>query len=483
MHDVHHAHAVQFYEDDAFLVQTVFDYAHAGLSRHQPVVIIATPEHCRAVADRLGSAGLDAQRAERDRTLTLLDARTTLADFMVDGLPDARRFDERVGSLLRSRREAFGDLPMWAYGEMVDLLWADANAEGALRLEELWNVLASRHEFSLLCAYAMSRFAGAHHRQGFADVCNRHAVVRPSAGAPVGTDADGEWTREIARLQQRARALEAEIAHRERLEQALREALEQGRRTEALLQEAVQARDEFISIASHELRNPLHAIHLQVLGVLHAAARRTLTPDWAIQRLSRTSDSVTRLSRLLDNLLDVSRITAGRLILEVTDVDFADVVRTVVDRSRELTADVSLTLQLEPVVGRWDPLRLDQIVTNLLSNALKYGAGQPVAIRLAATSETATLAVEDGGIGIGEEQRSRLFTRFERGLASRQEGGFGLGLWITRQIVEAMGGAIAVHGRAGQGSVFTVTLPRTGSAVRAREAASEESSHPARTAN
>jgi signal transduction histidine kinase len=481
MHDVHHGHAVQFYEDDAFLVQTVSDYAHAGLSRRQPVIIIATPEHRRAVADRLEATGLDPQRAERDRTLTLLDARTTLADFMVGGLPDPRRFDESVGSLLRSRREAFSDLPLWAYGEMVDLLWADANAEGALRLEELWNVLATRHEFSLLCAYAMSRFAGAHHSQGFTDVCGQHAVVRPPAGAPVASDADGVWAREVARLQQRAHALEAEIAHRERLEQALRDALEEGRRTEALLQEAVRARDEFISIASHELRNPLHAIHLQVLGVLHAAARQTLTPEWAIRRLSRTSDSVTRLSRLLDNLLDVSRITAGRLTLELTDVDFADVIRAVVDRSRELTADVNLTLQLDPVVGRWDPLRLDQIVTNLLSNALKYGAGQPVAIRLSATSDTATLVVEDGGIGIGEEQRNRLFTRFERGLASRQEGGFGLGLWITRQIVEAMGGAIAVSARAGEGSVFTVTLPQTGPAASAQNAVAD-SSNPAGTA-
>jgi signal transduction histidine kinase len=175
---------------------------------------------------------------------------------------------------------------------------------------------------------------------------------------------------------------------------------------------------------------------------------------------------VTRLSRLLDNLLDASRITAGRLALELRDdVDFAGVVRSVVDRSRELLGGVSLTLRVEPVIGRWDPLRLDQIVTNLLSNALKYGAGNPITIRLSAAGGTATLEVEDQGIGIGEAQRSRLFGRFERGLASRQEGGFGLGLWITRQIVEAMGGAIEVRGAAGRGSVFSVTLPRTSSNV------------------
>ena len=455
----HRGHAVQFYEDEGFLVQTVSQYAQAGLSARHPVVIIATPEHRHAFVERLSTFGIDAERAARERTLTLMDARATLANVMVDGLPDADRFEASVGALLESRRQAFRGLPLRAYGEMVELLWDDGNPDGALRLEELWNRLAARQDFSLLCAYAMSRFAGATQEAGFADVCRHHADVRPAEGMPPGGGADPR-AREIARLQQRARALEAEIAHRTQLEQALRDALEQGRRTEALLQEAVRARDEFISIASHELRNPLHAIHLQVLSVLHAAARETLTPEWAIVRLGRTSDSVTRLSRLLDNLLDVSRITGGRLSLELEDVDFAAVVRTVVDRSRELTGGVSITVQVEPVVGRWDALRLDQIVTNLLSNALKYGAGQPIAIRLTATGEAATLEVEDGGVGIGEAQRRRLFTRFERGVASRHEGGFGLGLWITRQIVEAMGGVISASGEAGRGSIFVVTLPR-----------------------
>jgi signal transduction histidine kinase len=131
-----------------------------------------------------------------------------------------------------------------------------------------------------------------------------------------------------------------------------------------------------------------------------------------------------------------------------------------VDRSRELAGGVRLSLDLEPARGRWDPLRLDQVVTNLLSNALKYGGGQPVAIRLRSDDASIVLEVEDRGVGIAEAQRARLFSRFERGLASRQEGGFGLGLWITRQIVEAMGGTIAVSGAPGRGSVFSIVLPR-----------------------
>jgi signal transduction histidine kinase len=461
----HHGHSVQFYDQERYLVEAVSDYAGAGLSARNPVVIVATSEHRRAFVERLSALGVDADRAEHERVLTLLDARQTMASFMVDGLPDPHRFESSFGAMLESRRRAFPRSPLRAYGEMVDLLWGEANTEGALRLEELWNALAATHEFSLLCAYAMSRFPRAADADGFAAICRQHTEVRPAEGVP-GLGGSDEPARALARLQQRASALEAEIEQRRWLEQTLRDALEQGRRTAALLEEAVRARDEFISIASHELRNPLHAIHLQILSALDSAGRGTLTSEWALTRLGRTRDSVTRLSRLLDNLLDASRITAGRLALELRDdVDFAGVVRSVVDRSRELLGGVSLTLRIEPVIGRWDPLRLDQIVTNLLSNALKYGAGNPITIRLSAAGGTATLEVEDQGIGIGEAQRSRLFGRFERGLASRQEGGFGLGLWITRQIVEAMGGAIEVRGAAGRGSVFSVTLPRTSSNV------------------
>jgi signal transduction histidine kinase len=455
----HDDHAVQFYDDDRFLVTAVSDYAHAGLSASEPVVIIATPAHREAFVERLASLGIDAGGAERNETLTLLDARETLEGFMVDGLPDAGRFQSTVGALIQRRRHGFPDVRLRAYGEMVDLLWHEANQPAALRLEALWNQLAATHRFSLLCAYAMSRFHDASHAAGFGEICDQHADVRP-AGNWTLLDAVHPARREIARLQQRARSLEAEIQRRQRLEQALREALDEGHRAEARLQDALRTRDDFLSIASHELRNPLHAVHLQILSVLHAAQRGELTADLAQARLSRTSDSVTRLGRLLDNLLDVSRITAGRLTLELEDVDVADVVQGVVDRSREQIGTVRLSLDLEPVRGRWDRLRLDQIVTNLLSNALKYGAGRPVSIRLSGTSGAATLEVEDRGIGIDEAHRLRLFARFERGLLSHREGGFGLGLWITRQIVQAMGGTIAVNSEPGAGSLFSVVLPR-----------------------
>jgi signal transduction histidine kinase len=459
----HRDHMVQFYDDEQFLVAAVSSYAHAALAASEPVVIIATPPRRHAVVERLAALGIDAGQAERDSRLTLLDARDTLEGFMIDGRPDVSRFQATVGTLIEGRRLAFPSVPLRAYGEMVDVLWSEGNADAAIRLEALWNDLAATQQFSLLCAYAMSRFHGSAHAGGFGDVCDQHAEVRLSESWTFVDEVDPK-RREIARLQQRARSLEAEIEHRKRLEQALREALDDGHRTQALLEDAVRSRDDFISIASHELRNPLHAVHLQILSVLHAAQRQELTSEWALARLGRASDSITRLGRLLDNLLDVSRITAGRLSLEVSDVDFGDVVQAVVDRSREQMGGVKLTVELQSVVGRWDRLRLDQIVTNLLSNAVKYGAGQPIAIRLSGTADAATLEVEDHGIGIDESQRLRLFARFERGLPSSREGGFGLGLWITREIVQALGGTIAVSSEPGRGSVFSVVLPRQMSA-------------------
>lgn len=236
------------------------------------------------------------------------------------------------------------------------------------------------------------------------------------------------------------------------------------KRTEALLQEAIQARDEFLSIASHELRNPVHAIHLQLINVLRAArqARKPVSTDWIASRVERASEQVTRLARLLDNLLDVSRITAARIDLQIEEVDFAGVVQGVVERYAEALRGHEVSLQLKPVVGRWDKLRLDQMVTNLLSNAIKYGEGKPIEIALDVDPSNAKvcLVVTDHGVGIDPADHERLFTRFQRSASGRHYGGFGLGLWITRQFVEAMGGGISVTSEPGKGATFRVTLPR-----------------------
>ncbi len=216
-------------------------------------------------------------------------------------------------------------------------------------------------------------------------------------------------------------------------------------------------------MASHELRNPVHSIQLHLAGLLHALDRSpdALSGGVLRERLERMHVQVGRLARLLSNLLDVSRIDGGSLVMDPEDLALQDAVRSALDQFRvELEpGQVTVRAASSPVVGRWDRVRLEQVIANLLSNAIKYGRGQPIEIRLTAEDGTACLSVVDRGIGIPEMEQKRLFGRFERAVSGRQYAGFGLGLWITRQIVEAMGGAIAVESRPGQGSTFSVLLP------------------------
>ena len=235
------------------------------------------------------------------------------------------------------------------------------------------------------------------------------------------------------------------------------------KRNAALLEEAVRARDDFLAIASHELRNPVNAVQLQLVSVLRAFQRdaASLTLESVRDQVAKANVHVRRLTRLIDNLLDVSRITAGPVVLELEDVDLREVVRTVIDQLHQELDHRQITLHTpeEPVLGRWDRLRLEQIVTNLLSNAIKYGNEEPIEISLDGDGEVARLSVTDHGIGIDEESQKRLFMRFERAVTGQRYGGFGLGLWITRQLVEAMQGRISVDSRPGQGSTFSVTVP------------------------
>jgi signal transduction histidine kinase len=171
-----------------------------------------------------------------------------------------------------------------------------------------------------------------------------------------------------------------------------------------------------------------------------------------------------RLAHLVDELLDLGRIRAGALRLEYEDVDLADVVRQAVARFALQLASSGSELSVATagdVVGCWDKTRLDQVVGNLLSNAIKFGRGRPIAITAAGHGSQVRLVVEDHGIGIEPEARARIFEPFERGVSIRHYGGLGLGLYIVKSIVTALGGSVAVDGEPGVGSTFTVELPRS----------------------
>ena len=228
------------------------------------------------------------------------------------------------------------------------------------------------------------------------------------------------------------------------------------REARAAAEEAVRAREEFISIASHELRTPLTPL------MLHLDALKRVVLGGPLEKRVETARLQTeRLARLVENLLDVARINAGQLHLDLEDLELSALARGVIERfAPQLErANCPVIVIAEPVTGRWDRLRLDQVISNLVGNALKYGAGMPIEVRVSRLGDRARLSVKDSGIGIAVEALERIFARFERAVSVREYGGLGLGLYITRQIVEALGGTVTAASEPGKGSEFTVELP------------------------
>jgi signal transduction histidine kinase len=224
------------------------------------------------------------------------------------------------------------------------------------------------------------------------------------------------------------------------------------------------ARDEFIVSVGYELRNPMGAIVVSASHMIYKAGREQDLPPWLMPHLLMLERQTRSLVRRATTLLDAERFAAGSFQIDRGIASLSDVVSDVV---RELAAEADraeceLHLSIEPgVVGTWDRVALEQITTNLMSNAIKYGAGRPVEISLASSREDATIRVCDHGAGISEADRSRIFEPFEHALAPRaSKPGFGLGLWITRQLLVAHQGEITVESEPGVGSVFTASLPR-----------------------
>ena len=271
-----------------------------------------------------------------------------------------------------------------------------------------------------------------------------------------------------------------ELYRQRRETQRQLEALEKSRQQQELLlrdlqvaqgelQQAIRMRDDFMSMVAHELRTPLSTLLLEArLRKMQLDKGNLALFDAAYleKMVVRDQRQIQNMVRLIDDMLDVSRIQSGRLSIRPAEVDLpALLARVVANLSHQAAASgstISLKPDPQPIKGVWDEFRIEQVVINLLTNALRYGRGQPIQISLHSLpgqAGQAVIEVRDQGVGISDEDQLRIFHQFQRASGNDGTGGLGLGLFITQQLVDAHGGRIAVQSRLGEGSVFTVTLP------------------------
>lgn len=235
-----YSHVVEFYDTEAFLADTVCAYLAPALRDHAAVVVVATAPHLRAFADAIGAAGIDLDAAVHEGRYLAFDAEAVLRQFMGDGGPDPALFRHAIGAVMDAATA--GGRPVRVYGEMVTLLWADGDVAGALAVEDLWNDLAERRSFELLCSYPMRAFGREDSADAFDDICSQHSQVIPSEGYSLLSDPSAR-SRAVARLQQQATALQCEVL-RLRAQQERDDAAAQRDHDADLVDQTVALRDQ-----------------------------------------------------------------------------------------------------------------------------------------------------------------------------------------------------------------------------------------------
>lgn len=468
-------HAVQLYDEEAFLFETVARFIAAGLKAGEPVVIITTKAHKQGILGCLGGQGTE--REEREGRLLFVDARHLLSRLMFGGMPDPVRLEAGMAQLLSQASQGVTQgTRVRVFGEMADLLWKDGNPDAALRLEELWNEASARHSFSVVCAHAIGNFAREADAEPFSALCNGHTHVLPTERI-TRLDVGERQLSEISALEQRAEALKGESARRQQLERGLRDALRERARVEVELRASIEReqrahealeeheafRQAFSSRFGHDLREPLHTI-LTTARLL--SMHRELSAE-SQRRLERVQASGVRMQRMIEQLLDLveDRLSGGLVVTRTSEHDLVPLVVRVVEeqhlanpgRKIELAGDASC-------VAKVDVERMEQVLTTLLTNALAHGDGvRAVRVSVALRGTKVHIAVQNDGPAIEPALLGRLFEPFAtiRSGGLRPEG-LGLGLYLARCIVEAHSGTLEVSSSAAEGTRFEAVFPRQG---------------------
>lgn len=437
------SHFVQFYEDEEFLVNSLSDYVAGGLSAGEACVIIATSKHIDAVEKKLASnPEIDLAYSQWHGYYFALDAHDTLAKFMVNGHPNPTKFSSVMNEVIGQIAQR--QIPIRAFGEMVALLWADENQEAVIELEQLWNDLAKSYTFKLFCAYPLAAF----NKQGcssvFAKINHTHSHTLPAESySMLGTS--NERRQAISSLQQKAGLLDDAVAQCKHLS------------------ELNESKDEFISIASHQLRTPATSVK-QYAGLLLQGFSDPLT-DNQRELLELAYESNERQLKIIDDLLKVASLDAGKITLENEHCDINQILRDVIQDQKDMidkrtqTLTLTLTNELSAIA---DPRYLRMVFENLLSNASKYSlTNATLEITTRRDDDSIYIDFSDNGIGISPEDQPRLFQKFSRinNIHSRTVDGNGLGLYWSKKIIDLHGGKLSLVSQAESGSTFSVQLP------------------------
>ncbi len=431
------SHFCQFYGERFDLLDSLIPYFKAGLEAHEKCLwVTSDPLRAQDARTALRTAMPNLEHRIASNQIEIIDHEDW---YMRTGRTDAD--STLAGWVEREQRalsEGFSGLRLTG-----NTYWVErSDWKGFVDYEARVSKTFQGHRILGLCSYCLGRCQP----QDILDVVANHqfAVVRR----------DGKWqTLENASLSQAKQELH-------RLNAALESRVLE--RT-AELERAVRARDDFLSVASHELKTPITSLQLYVQGILRTKEKGGLTPEQLNTRLLRVQDQCHRLEKLVNNLLDVSRAEEKSAVLHHEEFDLATLVAETAERFAEefARARCHVTVDtVDPVRGAWDRMRMEQLVTNLLQNAVRYAPGCQVEISVREEGEEARLVVRDDGIGIPESEHERIFERFAQAESRQFAGGFGLGLWIVRQVAQAHGGQVTLASRPGEGAAFSIVVPR-----------------------
>lgn len=464
-------HLCLIYDTPGEQMAAIIPFFQQGIERNEFCVYISDDLTQDEIHRAFETAGIDLQ-AWIDRGAFLFA--TKREAYLKSGTFDPHAMLE----FLKSATEKAADDGFSAIritGEMTWALGDECGCDRLIEYESLVNDYFPGSKALAICQYSRSRFRP----EIIRDVLRTHpiAIIGDQVCPNLFYDSPGmvptekstndrvDWMiAQLKKFRTNEQELQSLLESKEELVEQLQSQNAALQEAEKAMQETIRIREEFLSIASHELKTPLTSLKLQVQMLTRRMEHNDsdLVERAPVSRLIQTANrQLDRLTGLVDDMLDISRIENGKFHLVKEDVDLGQLVRDVVDRHAEQLAAAGCKVRIlteSEIIGRWDPFRLEQVLINLLTNAMKYGAGRPIEISVTADG-LAQLVVKDNGLGIAEHDRDRIFQRFERAISANNISGLGLGLYITKQIVDNHGGAIQVQSELGRGSEFRVELP------------------------